>query len=188
MIMLKVYRKDLKDDNNKLYPVYDLSFYDKLNLVGGNSGSGKSYFANVLEDALNNTQPWTYECFNVLNPDEKVKVIVVKSLNEIDTLLTNNKDCVIVIDEDTTINLRKMNGLALVKKSQNYFILMDRQLEIKMDINVKAIFKFSEYGYKRHKTYKLENYFNIREVDIKNADISRITHVITEDSTSGKLF
>ena len=71
MVTLNIYKDNVKDKKGNLYPIYNINIYDKINLVLGDSGTGKTYLFNGLVSAISNRNPWTYECFNHLNKNNK---------------------------------------------------------------------------------------------------------------------
>ncbi len=157
-------------------------------MVLGDSGTGKTYLFNGLVSAISNRNPWTYECFNHLNKNNKVMVYAVSDINMLKMLLNSENNSVIVIDEDTTQNIRKNDMIGNLRVSNNYFILMDRQLETKLDVNVKAMFKIEEKRYKNHKVFEFKQFIDVHTVNLDELDIRKITHMIVEDTTSGKIF
>lgn len=49
MITLSIYKKDVVGSNGKPYPICNMKIYDKINLILGDSGSGKTYLFKSLQ-------------------------------------------------------------------------------------------------------------------------------------------
>ena len=51
MINLKLFNLEVKDDNDKEYPIYNIDMIDRVNIIIGLSGSGKTYLFDNLVSA-----------------------------------------------------------------------------------------------------------------------------------------
>lgn len=188
MITLNLYREDVIDSNGEAYPICNINVYDKINLILGDSGSGKTYLFNGLRLAIDNREPWNYTCYNHLNINIKLKVYAVSNIETLILLLKSEINSVLVIDEDTTQEIRKRSMVGDLRKSNNYFILMDRQMEIKLDVNVKAMFKLKERKYNKYKILDFKPFIELQKENIDDLNISKIRCMITEDTESGRIF
>lgn len=151
----------------------------------GDSGSGKTYFFNTLLEALNGVDPWKCTCYKNFDKNNKLDIRAVSSVSELKDIIDRN-NLVIVLDEVVTEAVRKQDMIGKLRKSKNYFVLLDRQLILKLDTNVNAVFKMKEQSFNGYPTFKTEPFITIKEENI--ADSKKITHMITEDTGSGKLF
>ena len=66
-------------------------------------------------------------------------VAMVDSKNTLKSVIETYPNSVLVINEDTTQVIKKDGLLSLLEKSPNYFILLDRDLKTKLQLNVAAI-------------------------------------------------
>lgn len=182
MVDLKVYNSNIKDSNNI---IYDIQLVHKMNLVIGESSSGKSYLMSLIES------------FNSGNSGDIVvscnkKVEAVRSLSVLKDVISQNKDILIILDEDTVGAIRRNNKIVSMKdlvKSPNYFLLLDRQSAVKMDCNVKAVYEFSRTGAVGGiNAYRAVHHFKLSDVNIDKIDTSKYRYLITEDDKSGKIF
>lgn len=188
MITLNIYKDNVRDDNGDLYPIYNIQIFDRISVVLGDSGTGKTYLFDAINHALNGEDPWTYNCFNNLDTSIKIDVYTVNSIAIFNNIIKNTTGALIIIDEDTTENIRKNNLVRTMQKSKNYFLLLDRQMVSKIDVNIKSMFVVEECRYKKHKTFKVKNAIEMHTVDVNTKDISNIKYMITEDTKSGKVF
>ncbi|MCM1223888.1 MAG: hypothetical protein NC548_56490 [Lachnospiraceae bacterium] len=186
MITLNVYKDNVRDSNNDLYPIYNIQVFDRVSIILGDSGTGKTYLFNAINHALNGEDPWTYKCYNNLDENTDIPVYAVNSIAIFNGIIKNTTGSLIIIDEDTTEAIRKNNLVRDLQKSKNYFLLLDRQAVSKIDINVKSMFILEEYRYNRYKVFTLKNAVELHNADI--SELSNIKHMITEDTKSGKLF
>ena len=81
MITLKLFYNSRK--------ISEISLYNRLNLVVGNSGGGKTYFIDRVPDAENGVEPWSISC-------EK-NVIPIRDMPTLNLALNNAKDSLIII-------------------------------------------------------------------------------------------
>lgn len=161
-------------------PVYEFELFNRINVILGNSGTGKTYLANGIDLAIQNRDPWSLEC--------NKEVYVVNRITDLDNLFNKN-ECLVVIDEDVTEDLRHTNKLKQIAESKNYYLILDRQSILKFDINVNALYQLTEKKDIKEpiKIYKLETYFDMR-MDFDNNSYSKIKNFVTEDTESGALF
>ncbi len=50
MVTIKLFKEDTK--------ISEISIFNRLNIVVGDSGSGKTYFIDRVTDAINMVEPW----------------------------------------------------------------------------------------------------------------------------------
>lgn len=72
MIILNLYKDNVVDNDNSLYPIYHLEIFDKMNIILGDSRTGKTYMFDRLSAAINREDPWTYECYNAMDTKEVI--------------------------------------------------------------------------------------------------------------------
>ncbi len=186
MITLRVYKDDFVDIDNNLYPVIEIQFFNKINIVLGNSGTGKSYFFSRLLLALNRSDPWSCTCIDSFG--NNIKVRAINSLDLFNDTINNMKDSVIVVDEDITESIQRDRIIDKLEKYNNYFILLDRDLDTKLDININASLIVKESNLNGERIIRFLPHVTMQKQDITENIYNKITHIVTEDTTSGKIF
>lgn len=180
MVTLELYNESYKI-NNEIEPVAVFNTFNKLNIITGDSGSGKSLFIENMILALRNIDDWYFEC------NKEVKVI---TLANIDIMFDKKyKENLFILDEDVSEVIR--SRLKDIKNSNNYFVIIDRSLELKIDTNVKAVFTLKMLADKKCNgitPYIFQNKFKLQPGDTDKMDTRLYEYIITEDSTSGKQF
>lgn len=185
MVHINIFDKEVADDNGNLYPIFNMDIFNRINVVIGDSGAGKSHFFRSLQLALLGSDPWTYSC--VSDQGEKLNIHAITSIDDY-KLHISDVNSIIVIDEDVTEALRKNGNLDLMNKSRNYFILLDRQLQVKVETNIASILGMKSFSYKGNKIYKAYTYFNMQGVSDVDYNKYQIEFIVTEDKKSGKTF
>lgn len=185
MITFKLYNTDMNDYEQ--YPLYSINLFNRINLVIGRSGSGKTYLADRLRDIRDNVLPWKAECYVNEDKDKQVKIRLLDNIEYMNEMLSE-LDQLIFIDEDTFQLIRQSGNISKIENSQNYFVIMDRQSLIKLDINIRAIFIFKRYRLNGEIAYKTEEAIKLYTSSITDVDIHNIKYIITEDTESGKQF
>lgn len=182
MITFKLYNSQVKDNDSKLYEIYKISIYNKLNIILGDSGIGKSYLVSKLRLAIRNEKPWSYTCKD--NNGNNIELYLDPAVEIIEILCNNVKNALIIIDEENTKFLYRNNKIDKLLKSQNYFIILDRRNDIKMDCNVNAVFTLKESIYKNHKIFKTINYIDIKNTEMDNSSTERLedTKIFMEEN------
>lgn len=167
MITLKLFYNSRK--------ISEISLYNRLNLVVGNSGGGKTYFIDRVADAENGVEPWSISC-------EK-NVIPIRDMPTLNLALNNAKDSLIIIDEDITSNIIG-NGTLFSKlsSSKNYILLLDRALESRINVNIRAIFTVEQHN----NILKFEQLYKL--IKVEHIDFRDYKWIISEDSKSGRDF
>lgn len=186
MITLQIFRDGLVDNSNKPYPFFEIQTYNKLNIVLGDSGSGKTYFMTVLRSALNGEDPWSYKCVDSTN--REIRIATLTSVNDFNRTVGDDTVDLVVIDEDTTQALRKARILDSIDKINKYFILLDRGVKAKLYVNVNALYESEEVIFKGEKIIRFVRAIKLNKENITDSIHNKITHMITEDKTSGKVF
>ncbi len=184
MITISVYKSGVLN-NDKPYPSFEIQFFNKINIVLGNSGAGKSYFFKSLDFAIRGIDPWSYKCV-----DSNGNNLGVRTVNGVDILkdVLKTSNTVIILDEDTTQEAREKKILSKLENYNNYFILLDRQLKSKLSININAVFKVKETNFNGEKIIRFVTNTPLYRVNISSNLYNKITHIITEDTASGKTF
>lgn len=153
----------------------------RINLVTGESASGKSFLVQGFREAINLTGTWEYSC--------NKEVVLIQDVSALQVMLQSKRECLFIIDEDTLDTVRSNRvsvSMRDIIKSHNYFLLFDRQSSIKVECDVKAVYVLASNKENGHVTYRLDPYFKLG--DTGDVDASKYKYLITEDSMSGKTF
>lgn len=132
MIEISIYHEDVAENNIKI-PVYNFKSIYRVNIIGGESGTGKTRMFSCLEMALANQDDWSVVC--------NKPIVLVNNISNIENQFANASETIFICDEDITNALLKRRLSELVNKSKNYFIFIDRAMEAFIDTNAKALFK-----------------------------------------------
>ena len=126
----------------------------RINIVTGDSATGKSFLIDGFINAINNGGVWNYKC--------NKNVIVINTLNTAKALLSTNTETLFIMDENITDAIRSGKqdvSMKDIEKSRNYFLIFDRQSTLKIECNVKAVFKLVRRSVDNNIEYRLESYF-----------------------------
>lgn len=167
MVTIKLFKEDTK--------ISEISIFNRLNIVVGDSGSGKTYFIDRVTDAINMVEPW-----RIISDKE---VITIRDIQTLKLVLNSIKDNIIIIDEDiTSLILTDGTLLSKLSSSKNYIIMLDRSLEARLNVNIKAVFHTKQIGGKVEfiSEYKANKAMNINFKEFK--------WIISEDTKSGRVF
>lgn len=186
MITINVYKDGVKNELGQDVPSFHLETFNKINIIAGSSGSGKSHFFSVLNMAILGAYPWRFTCNN--SEGEKVKLIQINNITDLSLILNGYTNSVIVIDENITQLIKKNNDLGKLEKSKNYFILLDRDIRTRIQINVSAVLFAEEHSLKEEKIIVFKPIVKLNSQPINEDIKSKITHFITEDTASGRIF
>lgn len=186
MVTLQIYKDDVVDGNNNPYPSFEIQFYNRVNIVLGDSGEGKSFFFSRLRLAINKSEPWSYKCID--SNGKAISIIMVDTITVFEQTLRESNGSVVVIDEDTVQALRSEKILDSITKSNNYFILLDRNNKVKLSVNVKSIYEVKETRLNGERILRFIPSIKLYTQDITAETSKNITHIITEDTKSGKIF
>lgn len=182
MINLSIYNDDV-EDSGTLIPVFEFSSIYRINIIGGDSGTGKTRMFNCLEMALINQDGWSVQC--------NKPIVLINNVINIADQLKQSTETIFICDEDITHLLLKMNLSALVNKSKNYFIFIDRSLESFIDTNAKAIFQLNQTKrvYSGIEIMNIKQYIELGNTN-SNGDIQACDYkyLVLEDTKSGKTF
>lgn len=179
MIKISVYNKDVTS-NGKPLSIYEFESMYKINIIGGESGTGKTYMFQCIEMALIHQDEWYLE--------SNKEIVVINNVNNIEEQLETQKDKIFICDEDVTHVLLKMNLSKIIAKSKNYFIFIDRSLESFIDTNAKAIFKCIRTGEIIGGIEIRKIQCEVDTIEISNVDSDEFEFMVIEDSESGKSF
>lgn len=160
-------------------PIYTIDLYCRINIVMGDSGSGKTYFFNSLNNAIEGINPWEYEC--------NTEVLAISTISSFKDTVKNKTNALIVIDETTVQNIRKQGLMNLIIESKNYFILLDRQTTVKCETNIKALFEINSTNIEGERIFTFNNI--IKTEDRSESSFNdNIKYIVTEDTKSGMTF
>lgn len=154
-------------------PIYTLSIYCRINIVMGDSGTGKTHFFNALSNAIEGINPWEYEC--------NTEVIAISTISSFKEAIKNKQNTLIVIDETTIQNIRKQGLLNLIMESKNYFVLLDRQTTVKCETNIKALFEINSKNIDGERIFTFENVIKTEDKSKVQFD-DKIKYIVTEDT------
>lgn len=151
---------------------FELNIDRQFTIIRGNSSTGKSYFTDIVYDYYNRVE-------NGLSPQSKVyttftKVVVVKSMKD----LKDVKGALVIADEQYA-TFKSDSFSNIVKKSDNYYLLICRDDLPNIPYSVKSIYRFEsnlvrENGKVYTKTV-LKNFYSDVNSDVKP------TKLLTED-------
>ncbi len=178
MIEISVYNSSVEKDNNVL-PVYHMKTYSKINIITGDSGSGKTLFVDNVLNAINRIDEWYLEA--------TLNVVVINNIENIG--ITHNS--IVIIDEDLSVAILKNNMIGILQKSDNYFIICDRGTIGKLETNVNAVYEMVGTGevIEGIEIYSINNYFKLNDASNIDSNIANtVKYIITEDTKSGKIF
>ena len=155
-----------------------MELYYKINIVTGDSGSGKTFFLSNLTKAINGVDFWHVDC----NKD----ILIVHDLQIVDYIM-NITDKLIIIDENEIDALNKRKLLSKLLQTHNYFLLLDRD-RLVSDINVNAVYELLEGStIEKVRTFELVKRFKLEHSKI-SFNSGMFAGIITEDSKSGRDF
>lgn len=180
MIELSLYNKAVTEDGIEI-PVYRFESCYRINIIGGDSGTGKTLFYSNILKALANQDEWRYNC--------NKQILIVTDISNFKSMLKDKTECLIICDEDMTQSLFKNNMAEYIAKSKNYFLLMDRATTSKIDTNIRALFEMHKIKgkiYESIELYSIEPYIRLEDITTK-ANFDDFNKIVTEDSESGKL-
>lgn len=155
----------------------------RINIVTGDSATGKSFLIDGFINAINNGGVWNYKC--------NKNVIVINTLNTAKALLSTNTETLFIMDENITDAIRSGKqdvSMKDIEKSRNYFLIFDRQSTLKIECNVKAVFKLVRRVMNNSIEYRLESYFGLDKASKNNIDVNKYKYLLSEDAKSGKVF
>lgn len=160
----------------------ELTIYNRINFIVGDSGCGKSLFLNNLYNSERGSLQWKVEC----NKD----IVIIDSINDqlFIEMLKNSSEKLFIIDEDEMEYVRRHNLLYSILMSKNYFIIITRENTIYMDTNINAVYKLVDdtpLGSKV-RVSKFKSAFGIEKTTCK--DFLNARKIISEDSESGAIF
>jgi hypothetical protein len=178
MLELRVYNDDVVENGMEV-PVYELNSIYRVNIIGGNSGTGKTLFSNNLKLANNNIEGWRCEC------NKEIVFLDPSNLKRYD----NDVDILFIWDEVISQKFFKEKVIKFIQKSKNYFIILDRSLEASIDNNIKALYIVKKLDKKVYNTvvrYSIEPAIKMQKSS--DIDIQRLKSLVVEDSASGRTF
>lgn len=150
---------------------YKFNIVGKYTVIKGDSGTGKTTFYDLVT-AMNQSPASVQNLCDA-------KVIAVPAIFD-DFKIENYNNCIFVLDEDCTL-FRKSNVASFFRKSNNYFIIINRSLKINyLPIHVDNVFKIKTSG-KFHTLEHLNKRHNLLHMHTPEI-------ILTEDSKSGFLF
>lgn len=180
MIEISIYNEDVVDNGN-LIPVYEFKSNYKVNIIGGESGTGKTRMFQCLGMALVNQDGWSVT--------SNKHIVLINNIINIEEQLKSTEETIFICDEDVTHMLLKRNLSKLVDNSKNYFVLIDRAMEAFIDTNVKALFeiKGTDRVFEGIEINKIVQSVNIKSIT-GAIDSREYEYMVIEDTASGKTF
>lgn len=137
MVKLQIFHDEVIDNGVQI-PVYDFESCYKISILGGDSGTGKSMFYDILARALDNIDGWSIE--------SNKEIYMFSTLNQLQNIIDHEKDKLIICDENEITLILKSKLVNKLYKSQNYFLLIARDLVARVETNVKALFEMKGTG------------------------------------------
>lgn len=180
MLNLKVYMTSIYGDEL----IYDIELFNKVSVVLRNSAAGKSFLHNLVLNEDANEPVWRVQCYDT-SISKEIDVFAVTSVKQLESL-GSASNALYIIDEDLVAILRG-KGFNY-EKCNNYFLLFDRDLVVKDEINVNAVYTMHhkvEGGYKR---FHLEPFIKLERQKATPEALSKIKCLLTEDTASGESF
>lgn len=172
MVMIRIYEK-ISDDL-----IAELKIVDRLTLIIGDSGTGKSHICDMLVKTVSN--PYYYK---IEDTNKKCKDIIVCSNKDdyIRNLTDDSKDySVLLLDEYGANELRSdKDRKNLILKYYKYTVLILREGINSFNVGLHSI---KELGY-RDNVYKLEDDI-LKKVELSDDELRSKNCIITEDSKS----
>lgn len=165
---------------------FELKFDRNVTFIRGNSGTGKTYFCDLVQQALNGDRGVSLEC----DRDITIKVMPVDTLtDEFSTpwneRLKKSSDTLFIIDEECDcLKGKPENFSEVIKHTSNYYVIVSRKT-------------FSDIPYSVHSIYELSVKEDVKfsNIIIRNQQMYRNfmpnivpSIIVTEDSGSGYLF
>ncbi len=180
MLDIKVYRSSI--DGDEL--IYDIELFNKVSVVLGNSAAGKSFLNSIVSRKKNDKAIWRVQCYDT-SIEKEINVLAIESTDGLETFKTMS-NTLFVIDEGTVAYIRESS--INLEKYNNYFLLLDRDLVVKDEINVNAVYTMHhkvEGGYKR---FYLEPFIKLERQKATPEALSKMQCILTEDTASGESF
>lgn len=160
MITLEIFRNY---DSNTQYKIYNIQIYNKVNIILGKSGEGKTLLCNIIDRIQRRDKLYTYKCTDTFGNNKSIRLITnVDDCNQLDTF----KNDIIIIDEDVTKVLKDLGELNKLIKHQAYFLILDRGTSISLDININAALIFKSKIVNSIRTFKAEPIMRLERSDI----------------------
>lgn len=162
--------KDIKIKIKSKLINYDLHFDNRINIIRGNSATGKSTLVRLIDDKRKSKID-IQSNYNIVHLTSEIISLGIKF----------DKNTVYIMDENDGIEDNLVTNI--INKSKNKFILITR------DSNLENISYGIESIYEIHKSGNINinkhKYINIRN---NNLNINLIDSILTEDSGSGLQF
>lgn len=180
MLNIKVW-----DNAESLKLIYDFSLFNKLSLIIGDSGTGKTLLFDIVNSVNNKRDLWKYECFDT-SIKSNIKMLAALSLENLRELSERNSNTLIIVDEDVAVDARCENFN--YDKYNNYYLIFHRRDIIKYDTNVMAVYEFNVHREDGHELRTLKQFFTLAGYTVSDNNISKFNCMLTEDTASGLVF
>ena len=165
--------------------VAEISLTDRITVLIGDSGTGKTYICNMLSERIDN--PFYYIAGNRKNKFS-TRVFVYDNLRTFERDLEDLEldGSILVLDEYAAGKLSSDTKLAgKVAKANKYTLIISRECTIKYNIGVESVKKV-EYT---HGIFKVTRYFTEENTNQNNDSKLMLTDcILTEDAKSGYQF
>lgn len=175
MVNINIYRK-LTGKH-----VANLNITDRINLVVGDSGTGKSHICDMINprgNAIFKHEAHTHK-------GVPVRVVYCEYIDTLKTMIQDKEYdmSVIIMDEYLATEVNKPENIKIknmLDGARRYFVIFQRDNIIKYNVGINSLFKVV-----RHQgIYRFEKYIHLNEI-VNIGNITGCTHIITEDSKSG---
>lgn len=166
--------------------VAKLQITDRVTMVIGNSGTGKTHICemsdSISRDTVKKNQAYYSVAVDYRNGNS-LQVLHVTDLQTYEELLDNSKydNAILMLDEDVTDGFYKnLNLVAKMMKSCKYTVLYTRDGIVRLSVGVNSVLKVERV----RGVYTFRRYFNERQSST-NINLTKVTTIITEDTKSG---
>lgn len=159
---------------------YSFSLHRKYSILSGDSATGKSSLVDMLYLYFNDS---TFRSITVLECLGFDKILLVKNISNIPRYLSENTNCLIVLDEGDIDNIQLGRFSKELHSSNNYFLFITRETLGYLPYSYKCIYEI-ETKFSNNCTCNtfVPRYSDINLVDVK-PDL-----ILVEDSNSGFQF
>lgn len=159
--------------------VAELKIADRLNIVLGDSATGKTHICSMLEEREGSA----FDIVAINSDGENVPVYYCATLSRFEEItLDKSKDyCVVAVDEYVATELLRDNKKSgLLSTTCKYFLVFHRDATVKFNVGVNSVLKvvYDDHIYRFQKALNFNKEYNLD--NLKKCDV-----MIIEDSKSG---
>lgn len=159
-----------------------LNSSNKINIIRGNSGTGKTTLCGMLQRYNNGEPNVKLECSR--------ECILANSDNFYNKIM-ENEEAIIIMDEDDIVKLcskrDERNPLPnIIASANNYFVFITRRRYDWLPVDISAMYALNSVVTENNKNKNiLTRLYEANGVD--NVDSIKIDKIVTEDSKSGNI-